>query len=90
MEHSTNALFVYNLEHNGTITNNDTAFKSVVNRWHRLLTTEVIALLHKIIGPNRPYSRWRINSGTGNVVVARTPSDASSKLWVHFRWRSGK
>ena len=73
---STNAVHIQIA--NGTITNNDTAFKSVVINGFTYNRSDCTFSQNN--GANRPYSRWIINSGTGNAGAAGTPSDSSSNM----------
>ena len=74
---STNAVHIQ-IGDNGTITNNDTAFKSVVINGFTYNRSD--CTFDQNNSADRPYSRWIINSATGNAGAAGTPSDSSSNM----------
>lgn len=74
---STNAVHIQ-IGDNGTITNNDTAFKSVVINGFTYNRSD--CTFDQNNSADRPYSRWIINSGVGNAGAAGTPSDSSSNM----------
>ena len=74
---SSNAIRIQ-IGNNGTITNNDTAFKSVVINGFTYNRSD--CSFSQSSTSSRPYSLWIINSATGNAGAAGTPSDSSSNM----------
>ena len=75
---STNAVRIQ-IGDNGTITNNDTAYKSVVINGFTYNRSDFT--FNQNNGADRPYSTWVINmAGSGNSGAAGTPTNSSSNM----------